>query len=116
VLGAYNCLNLAASATAPSLCWVTLPAAIDAVTDPANLSAFGFPGASMRAVRSSAVVDELRKAEGLSASEAKRRGREAVAHVGGQVETRSRPGGLAAGRMRVRHEEVWWVPRSAIRA
>jgi hypothetical protein len=92
-----------------------MQAAIDAVTNPANLSSFGVPGADMRAVRSSAVIDELRRVEGLDASKAEDCAREAVAHIGGRVEVRGRRGGLRPGRMRVRHDEVWWVPRSAIR-
>jgi hypothetical protein len=95
---------------------VILQAAIDAVTDAANMSSFGVPGAGVRAVCSNAVVDELRRVEGLSARDAERVAREAVVHVGGHVEARTRRGGLAAGRTRVHRDELWWVPRSAIRS
>jgi len=93
---------------------VILQAAIDAVTDAANVSPFVVPG-GVRAVRSNAVLDELRRVEGLGAKAAERVAREAVIHVGGHVTARTRRGGLAAGRMRVHHDEVWWVPRSVIR-
>jgi hypothetical protein len=99
----------------PTLRRVISQAAVDAVTNPANLAAFGTSGAGMRAVRMSAVIDELRQVEGLSADDARRCAREAVAHIGGHVEARKSRGGFAAGRARVHHYEVWWVPLSAIR-
>ena len=90
-------------------------AALDAVTDAANMSSFGVPGASERAVRDTEVVAELGRLEDLSAEEARRLGREAVESVGGRIEPRILRGGLAAGRRRDTHDEVWWVPCSAIR-
>ena len=91
-------------------------AAIDAVTDSTNMSSFGDASAGVQAVRADDVVAELRRIDGLGAGEARRLGREAIAHVGGHIEPRVRRGGLAAGRYRSRHEEIWWVPRSAIRS
>jgi hypothetical protein len=91
-------------------------AAIDAVTDAANMSSFSDACAGVQAVRDNDVVAELRRIEGVSAGEARRLGREAVAHIGGHVEPRVRRGGLAAGRMRHYRYEVWWVPRTAVRS
>lgn len=96
--------------------FVISPAAIKAVTNPSNMAAHGEDLLGAQAVRSEAVVEELRRLEGLGADEARRLGRDAVAHVGGQIEIQIRRSRLAAGRGRKRRNEVWWVPRSAIRS
>jgi hypothetical protein len=88
--------------------------AIEAVTWARNMSAFGDHSGSLQAVRRNEVVAELRELEGLSEKAARQLGREAVQHVGGEVEPVIRRGGIAAGRMRSHADEVWWVPRSAI--
>jgi len=85
-------------------------AAIEAVTE--NLSAFG--GNGYRAANSSAAVAALCRDVGLEEGEAKRLGRQAVAHLGGYVEQVVHTGGIAAGRRRRHHREVWWVPSSAL--
>ena len=102
------------SAIVPSLRRVLSQAAIEAVTDPASLAQFGEPS-GMRFLRSDDVVAELRRIEGIGEGEARQLGRDAVAHVGGHVEPRVYRGGIAAGRIRRHHVEVWSVPRSAIR-
>jgi hypothetical protein len=88
--------------------------ALDAVTNPSNMSAIADAHVGVQAVEDGDVVAELRRLEGLGADEARQLGREAVIHVGGHIERRSR--GLAAGRLLRRHPEVWWVPRSAVRS
>lgn len=89
-------------------------AAVDAVTSPDNLSQFKDSSTGVWAVRDKDVVAELRRLEGLGKGEARRLGREAVAHVGGHVEHVA-SGGIRAGRLQRRHREVWWVPRTAVR-
>jgi hypothetical protein len=89
-------------------------AAIRAVTDPHNLASPGDPHVGV-AVDDGDVVAELRRLEGLGAEEARRLGREAVIHVGGHIE-RTATGGIVPRRLRRRRDEVWWVPRSAIRS
>lgn len=84
---------------------------MDAVTDAGNISSLGDAGAIIQAVRDSDVVAELRRLEGLSVSEARHVGREAVIHVGGHIEPRIR-----RRRWRTKHDETWWVPSSAIRS
>jgi hypothetical protein len=91
-------------------------AAIDAVTNPANLSSSGDAYAGMQAVRDQEVVAELRELEGLGAGKARQLGRDAVAHIGGQIEFKVNRGGPAAGRILRRRVEVWWVPRTAVRS
>jgi hypothetical protein len=90
-----------------------LDEAIAAVTDCANLSAFGHSGSGFRTVRKSEIIGALRS-RGLDATEAKVLAREAVAHVGGYVERGTHVGGLAAGRRRRTPVETWWIPVSAI--
>jgi hypothetical protein len=89
-------------------------AAIEAVTDPGNVSAIEDADIRARRVEETDVVDELRRLEGLGAQEARRRAREAVVHVGGHIERR--PGGLFSGAPLRRSRETWWVPRSAMRS
>jgi hypothetical protein len=71
----------------------------------------------LRAVRDDDVVAELRRLEGLGTGEARRLGREAVAHVGGYIE-HAADGGLRPGRL-IRGlrgaGERWWVPMGAVR-
>jgi carbon monoxide dehydrogenase subunit G len=91
-------------------------AAVDAVTSPENVAAPDDGGTGLRAVRDDDVVAELRRLEGLGTGEARRLGREAVAHVGGYIEqVGSR--GLRSGRARSAREahERWWVPVTAVR-
>jgi hypothetical protein len=87
-------------------------AAIEAVTDAANLSGAGDGDGGVQALRDDDVVAELRRIEGLSSGQARRLGREAVVHVGGHVQPRA-----ARHRIRLsrRRDEVWWVPTSAVR-
>ena len=92
-------------------------AAIDAVTSPVNLASFG-GNAGMRAVRDQDVVAELRRIEDISEGEARRLGRDAVAHVGGWVEPKA-GGGSRSGRLTrsvARMWECWWVPSSSVRS
>jgi hypothetical protein len=89
-------------------------AAVDAVTSPDNLSQIGDSNVGIWAVCDGDVVAELRRLEGLDQGEARKLGREAVAHVGGHVEHIA-SGGLRAGRLTRRHREVWWVPKTSIR-
>ncbi len=91
-------------------------AAIEAVTDPDNLSPIADADVGARAVEDSEVVAELRRLEGVGAGEARRLAREAVVHVGGHIERRARRGGLAARRVTRRRTETWWVPPSAVRS
>jgi hypothetical protein len=91
-------------------------AAIEAVTSPENLASFG-GNAGMRAVREQDVVAELRRIEDISEGEARRLGRDAVAHVGGWVEPKAK-GGLRPRRLTrsvARMLECWWVPSSSVR-
>lgn len=90
-------------------------AAIEAVTDPGNMSSLADEDVGVRAVEDSEVVAELRRLEGLGANEARELAREAVLHVGGHIEQRPRNGSLAAVRVIRRRKETWWVPRSAVR-
>ena len=89
-------------------------AAVDAVTSPDNLSPLKDSNTGIWAVRDQDVVAELRRLEGLGEGEARRLGREAVAHVGGHVEHIA-GAGLRVGRLQRRHREVWWVPRTSVR-
>jgi hypothetical protein len=90
--------------------------AIDVVTDAANMSSFGDAGIGVQAVRTEAVVDELERLEGVDAGEARQLARDAIAHIGGQIEVKVGRRGLAAGRVRRQVDEWWWVPRSTIRS
>lgn len=88
-------------------------AAISAVTNRANISSFAPPG-DVVAVNEHKAIDQLRATAGIGDDEARTAARETIRAIGGQVERRRRQGGLAAGRMRAHHFELWWVPRSAI--
>jgi hypothetical protein len=91
--------------------------AVNAVTSSENIAAPDDANTGLRAVRDDDVVAELRRLEGLGTGEARRLGREAVAHVGGYIEhvgSRGlRPGRLVGG-AREAHER-WWVPETAVR-
>lgn len=105
----------AASAILPNLGRVTLSeAAISAVTDRTNVSNIAPPG-DVQAVNAHKAIAELREAAGVEADEARSAAREAVAAVGGRIESMRYKGGLRAGQRRPRVSETWWVPRSAIK-
>ncbi len=84
------------------------------MTSPDNLSQLEDNSTGIWAVRDQDVVAELRRLEGLGEGEARRLGREAVAHVGGHVEQIA-GSGLGVSRLQRRAREVWWVPRTAVR-
>jgi hypothetical protein len=88
-------------------------AAISAVTNRANLSSFAPPG-QVLAVNDQKAIDELCTTAGIDGDEARAAARKAVLAIGGSVEKRQKRGGLATGRMRVHHFDVWWVPKSAV--
>jgi hypothetical protein len=89
-------------------------AAVNAVTSPDNISQLKDDNTGIWAVRDRDVVAELRRLEGLGEGDARRLGREAVAHVGGHVQHIAGPS-LRVGPLQRRHREVWWVPRSSVR-
>jgi hypothetical protein len=91
-------------------------AAIEAVTNPGNVSPTDDVHVGARAVEESEVVAELRRLEGIGAGEARRLAREAVVHVGGHIERRAGRNGLLSSRLLRRPRETWWVPRSALRS
>jgi hypothetical protein len=88
-------------------------AAKAAVTNRANVSNIAPPG-NVQAVNEHKAIAELRTVAGVDDDEAQSAAREAVAAVGGRIESQRRRGGLAAGRMRTYVNEVWWVPRDAL--
>jgi hypothetical protein len=89
-------------------------AAVEAVTSPENMAEQGDRLTGLQPVRDGDVVAELRRLEGLGAVEARRLGREAVAHVGGYIETAGGPGShRLIGRLR--RQERWWVPTTSVR-
>lgn len=93
-------------------------AAVDAVTSPENMDGLGDSRTGLRAVRDDDVVAELRRLEGLGTGEARRLGREAVAHVGGYIEHASADGLRPQRLIRSirRAHERWWVPMTAVRS
>lgn len=94
-------------------------AAIEAVTNPDNMTPWVDGDQAITAVDEGSVVDELRRLdEALSVEEARRMGREAVAHLGGQVlvvHSRRRTG-RAGSRGEEQDQAAWWVPNRQIRA
>jgi hypothetical protein len=101
----------------PSLARVISRTAVDAVTSPDNLAGADDGSTGLRAVRDDDVVAELRRLEGLGIGEARRLGREAVAHVGGYIEPPT-GGGLRPSRLVksvTAAPERWWVPVTAVR-
>jgi hypothetical protein len=89
-------------------------AASAAVTNRSNMSSFAPLGSQARAVNEHKALAEICQAASVNDDEARTAAREAVSKIGGHIERRSYPGGLAAGRMRVHHRETWWVPVGAL--
>lgn len=89
-------------------------AAKAAVTNRANVSNIGFPGSDVQAVNQNKAIAELCAVADVDADEARAAARQAVTTVGGHIESQRREGGLAAGRMPVHINDVWWVPRDAL--
>jgi hypothetical protein len=85
-----------------------------AVTSRANVSNIAPPG-EVQAVNEHKATAEIREVTGVDGDEARAAARKAVIETGGRIEQRRHRSGLAAGRTRIRHREVWWVPRAAVR-
>jgi hypothetical protein len=91
-----------------------LEAANAATTNRSNMSGLAPFGSSMRAVNQHKALAEICDAADVKDDEARGAARDAVSNVGGRVEARSYRGGFAAGRVRIRHRETWWVPLDAL--
>lgn len=85
--------------------------ALLAITSPENVAARGDGELGARKVRDQDVVAELQRLEGLSEQDARRSGRDAVAHIGGYIQRGVRLEGRRSGAP----AETWWVPEYRIR-
>ncbi|MDX6585794.1 MAG: hypothetical protein QOI31_267 [Solirubrobacterales bacterium] len=89
--------------------------AVALVTDAANVSRMHAPGPEERfSVNQSRVIRGLRDA-GAGKAEARELAFNAVEEVGGAVEIHASRGMAARGGKGDATDEVWWVPKSAVR-
>ena len=85
-------------------------AALDAITNPANLAQFQTFGRGLRALRDGDVVEEIRNSTGVSEQEARIAARNSIAELGGHLGWPKAPAQIAGHLSRFHQREVWWVP------
>ena len=85
--------------------------ALQVVTSPDNVAERTDTELGARKVRDQDVVAELQRLEGLSEQDARRSGRDAVAHIGGYIQRGVKLEGRRAGAP----TETWWVPEYRVR-
>lgn len=90
-------------------------AASAAVTNRLNMSSFAPAGSQARAVNEHKALAEICKVADAGRDEARVAAKAAVTAAGGLIEQRRYKGGIRAGRMRMRHHEVWWMPADVLR-
>jgi hypothetical protein len=89
--------------------------AVKLVTDPANVSRIHEPGSEEKfSVNQTRVIRALRDA-GAGKAEARELAFKAVDEAGGAVEMRARRGMGARGAQGDAADELWWIPKSAVR-
>jgi len=89
--------------------------AVKLVTDPSNVSRIHVPGAEERfSVNQSRVTRGLRDA-GAGKAEARELAFKAIDKLGGAVEMQARRGVTARGGQGDAADELWWIPKSAVR-